>query len=115
MQSTIPTFSPTTYHTTIPSAFPSAPSFHFQLTRFRDTLFVWIGSGSASDAQGELDGAAGPSERRVGGDWAVAMPKRGVGVGLVLIRSIRVEAVSSPVVLPHQSFGQWEEVLAERN
>lgn len=84
-----------TRHTIIPSPIPSAPSFHFHLTRLKDTLFVWIGTGKptsitlqsqrqdgslVSGAAGIMPGEAALDERRVASDWAVAMPGGGVSL-----------------------------------
>ncbi|ODO08904.1 hypothetical protein L198_00643 [Cryptococcus wingfieldii CBS 7118] len=94
---------PTTHTTHLPSPFPSAPSFNFHLTLLTSTLFIWAGSGPASDSEGpgslpgggigleesgagEVEGEAQGAgkrlegegvERRLAGDWAVAMPARG--------------------------------------
>jgi len=69
------------YHTYLPSPLPSSPSFHLQLTRLKDTLMIWIGTGGPSDSiLAGMDEAAGPDEKRLAGDWAVAMPSRGVSV-----------------------------------
>ena len=71
----------TTHHTYLPSPFPSAPSFHLHLTRLKDTLMLWVGTGPPSDSSVPgLEASTGPDERRLAGDWAVAMPSRGVSV-----------------------------------
>ena len=69
-------------NTHIPSPFPAAPSFYFHLTHLTSTLFIWVGTGKPS-TPGQagilgLDEAAGPEEKRLAGDWAVAMPSYGV-------------------------------------
>lgn len=67
-----------TYHTSVPPPLPTAPSFHLHLTRLRDTLFIWVGTGSEGSGEdvGEEMGSVG--EKRLAADWAVAMPTRGV-------------------------------------
>lgn len=65
-----------TYHTFVPPPLPTAPSFHLHLTRMRDTLFIWVGTGSEGSEDEESTGSVGG--KRLAGDWAVAMPTRGV-------------------------------------
>ena len=64
-----------TYHTFVPPAMPTAPSFQLHLTRLKDTLFIW--AGASEGGEDEESGSVG--EKRLAGDWAVAMPTRGVG------------------------------------
>jgi len=64
-----------TYHTFIAPPLPTAPSFHLHLTRMRDTLFVWVGTGSEGS---EEEGMSSAGDKRLAADWAVAMPTRGV-------------------------------------
>lgn len=59
-----------TYHTTVPPPFPGAPGFVFHLTRLKDTLMVWAGAQTLSEEDDD--------RKRLAGDWAVAMPGRGV-------------------------------------
>ena len=76
------------YHTVIPSPLPSSPSFVFQLTRLRDTLMIWVGTGAPTseltaaltEEEGEGEGAKDGEEigKRLAADWAVATPSRGV-------------------------------------
>ncbi|WWC61682.1 uncharacterized protein I303_104267 [Kwoniella dejecticola CBS 10117] len=65
-----------TYHQTLPSPLPNSPSFVFHLTRLVDTLMIWIGTGSPSDPISGTDNVI-VGERKIAGDWAVAMPSRG--------------------------------------
>ncbi|WVQ82421.1 hypothetical protein IAT38_004549 [Cryptococcus sp. DSM 104549] len=79
----------TTHHTTLPPPFPAAPAFLFHLTRMADTLFIWAGTASPSEASGasgdsgQGSGAGGRGKndelgvKKLAGDWAVAMPSRG--------------------------------------
>ncbi|CAD6572453.1 MAG: hypothetical protein TREMPRED_000548 [Tremellales sp. Tagirdzhanova-0007] len=68
----------TTQHTYLPSPLPSSPSFHLHLTRLKDTLMIWVGAGEPSDpTMPGVEANVGPSEKRLAGDWAVAMPARG--------------------------------------
>jgi hypothetical protein len=60
-----------TYHTYIPSPLPTAPSFDLHLTRFRDTLLVWVGTTTPSDGSALAEEAG---EKRIAADWSVAMP-----------------------------------------
>jgi len=70
-----------TYNTYIPSPLPTSPSFDLHLTRFRDTLLIWIGTAQASDGSSSLEeSAAGDGERRLGADWSVAMPSNRVSL-----------------------------------
>ena len=78
------------YHKSMPSPLPSAPSFIFQLTRLKDTLLIWVGTGqptSINGIGGTTSQAAGTQEdlavgeRKLAGEWAVAMPSRGVSLG----------------------------------
>lgn len=36
------------HNTYIPSPFPLSPSFYFQLTHLKSTLFIWVGTGKPS-------------------------------------------------------------------
>jgi proteasome assembly chaperone 4 len=77
------------HHKSIPSPLPSSPSFVFQLTRLKDTLLIWAGTGaptatttsdkntSKTDEGEEVVVELG--ERRLASEWGVAMPSRGVG------------------------------------
>jgi len=76
------------HHTIVPSPLPTAPSFHLHLTRLRNTLMIWIGTGPPTDVAptGEVSphpqltsppNVAGPSEKRLAADWGVAMPALG--------------------------------------
>ncbi|ORY32542.1 hypothetical protein BCR39DRAFT_376013 [Naematelia encephala] len=72
----------TTHHTNIPSPLPSSPSFVFHLTRLRDTLMLWVGTGPPSDgsfAAGLSDTVPSTSieEKKIAAEWAVGMPGRG--------------------------------------
>lgn len=81
-----------THHTILASPAPGIPSFHFQLTRLVDTLFIWVGvsegngqnaAAASAGGTGDEDGAVEtktvkPDERKLASDWAVAMPSRGV-------------------------------------
>jgi hypothetical protein len=64
-----------TYHTYLPSPLPTAPSFDLHLTRFRDTLLIWVGTSTPSDGSA-LEEEAG--EKRIAADWSVAMPSNRV-------------------------------------
>ncbi|OCF43157.1 hypothetical protein I317_03001 [Kwoniella heveanensis CBS 569] len=76
-----------TYHTTIPSPFPGggSPAFVFHLTKMVDTLVIWVGTGTstaaASDPHQGDSGSASTGvvvgEKKLAGDWSVAMPSRG--------------------------------------
>ena len=78
----------TTHHTTIhppttPGAATSIPTFIFHLTRLKGTLMIWVGTAPATGSLGvDEDDEAGEGstklDRRLGSDWAVAMPARGV-------------------------------------
>ncbi len=56
---------------TIPSARPSAPTYLVQVTTLGETSkqsrMIWVGT---ADGNGE------PASRRLGADWACAMPTR---------------------------------------
>ncbi|RXK38518.1 hypothetical protein M231_04150 [Tremella mesenterica] len=72
----------TTHHTYFPSPLPGAPSFSANLTRLKDTYFLWLGSGPPSSvANGSLENEQGEeghtSEKKLAGEWAVAMPAIG--------------------------------------
>lgn len=77
---------PTTqvYYTHLPAPFPASPAFNFQLTRMKDTLFVWVGTGAPGSDGADDDGPDGPQAReegegnRLASEWAVAMPSAGV-------------------------------------
>lgn len=75
-----------TYRTSIPSPFPSSPSFNFHLTRMVNTLMIWVGTGLPTDTAGNAAGGAASMgsveqvDNKLAGDWSVAMPSRGVGV-----------------------------------
>lgn len=79
----------TTHHTYIPSPLPSAPGFNLHLTRFRDTLLIWVGTAAAESNFGGEEptggGGAGGGERRLAADWSVAMPSRGVCLSLFVL------------------------------
>ncbi|OWZ81147.1 hypothetical protein C365_00114 [Cryptococcus neoformans Bt85] len=72
-----------TYHTSIPSPFPSSPSFNFHLTRMVNTLMIWVGTGLPTDTAGNAAGGAASMgsveqvDNKLAGDWSVAMPSRG--------------------------------------
>jgi hypothetical protein len=68
----------TTHHTYIPSPLPSAPGFNLHLTRFRDTLLIWVGTAAAESTFGDEEPTGAGGERRLAADWSVAMPSRGV-------------------------------------
>lgn len=70
------------HHTTVAALFPGAPAFTYQLTRLTDTLFIWVGAGEAGSLGDEETSSVGT--RRLAGDWAVAMPSRGVREALAL-------------------------------
>ncbi|WWD17466.1 hypothetical protein CI109_101907 [Kwoniella shandongensis] len=65
-----------TYHTSLPSPLPSFPSFQFQLTRLTSTLMIWVGAGPPTQP-GEEVPTVGGGEKKLAGDWSVAMPSRG--------------------------------------
>ena len=64
-----------TYHTYIPSPLPTAPSFDLHLTRFRDTLLIWVGTSAPSDGSAL---AEEQEDKRIAADWSVAMPSNRV-------------------------------------
>ena len=66
-----------TYHTFIPSPLPTAPSFDLHLTRFRDTLLIWVGTSAPSDGSAL---AEEQEEKRIAADWSVAMPSNRVRI-----------------------------------
>jgi hypothetical protein len=69
----------TTHHTYIPSPLPTAPSFNLHLTRFRDTLLIWVGTAPSTSGASDLGEEGGQvGEKRLAADWAVSMPARGV-------------------------------------
>jgi proteasome assembly chaperone 4 len=80
------------HHQTIPSPLPSSPSFIFQLTRLKDTLFIWVGTGSPTTSipgtslnlDDELPSTVNTGEKRLASEWGVAMPSRGVRISLTL-------------------------------
>jgi len=69
-----------THHTYIPSPLPTAPAFDLHLTRFRDTLLLWVGTTSPSDGSGGL--AEEADEKRIAADWSVAMPSNRVSLSI---------------------------------
>ena len=64
-----------TYYTYIPSPLPTAPSFDLHLTRFRDTLLIWVGTSAPSDGSAL---AEEQEDKRIAADWSVAMPSNRV-------------------------------------
>lgn len=73
------------YYTHLPPPFPAAPAFSLQLTRMKDTLMVWVGTGGpGGSGDDDRDGGEGSGEadsgRRIAAEWAVAMPSAGVSV-----------------------------------
>lgn len=78
----------TTSHTYISPATPSALGWSFHLTRLTSTLFIWVGTASPSEAfddESEVLGRgsevpAGGNEKKLAGEWGVAMPSRGVNI-----------------------------------
>jgi len=64
-----------TYSTYIPSPLPTAPSFDLHLTRFRDTLLIWVGTSAPSDGSAL---AEEQEDKRIAADWSVAMPSNRV-------------------------------------
>jgi hypothetical protein len=70
-----------THHTYIPSPLPTAPSFDLHLTRFRDTLLIWVGTSAPSDGSALADEQ---EDKRIAADWSVAMPSNRVCVSLRL-------------------------------